>query len=928
MKDATQVAETQKLSPHSPFGNVTLMFTDIEGSTRAWSFYQDTFRIALERHNKLLRGALIQHGGYEVKTIGDSFMVAFSDAVCAANCAIEMQRLIETGPFNEVGGLRIRIGLHSGELQPHRGDYFGPVVNLASRIEGAAHGGQIVMSADTANLLSRGLINGAMLIDTGLNRLKDLGAPVRLFILDHPDLPRRAYEPLRTLNILPHNFPAQLTSFVGREQEKNDIRAILMQKQSRLITITGPGGIGKTRLAMQVAAEVVYEFTDGIWLIELASVTQEREIPAAVALAMHIPVKGENSMRDQVCDHLRDKKALLVFDNFEHVVEGAEFISLLMKQCPEIVCVVTSQHLLQLSGEKEYPLSPLDLPARGASLDESIDNATLQLFLQRAQALKPTFVLDDDNFATVLDICRKLEGIPLAVELTAALVRGMSPHQILPRLDDRFKLLASTRRDLTSRQRSLRGALDWSYDLLSPEEQQLFCQLSVFSGGFSLEDIEAITDSEDPFSHTIALRDKSLIKTEEIQDETRFYLLETLRNYAAEKFAEVNDSTTIRDRHAQHFLVLAQDCSAKLNSSGRAMQMMILNIDNHRAGMDWSIRSKNAEVTIAYGEALGRFFTARGLYEEGDRRLGSAEQCAKGKDDLRALAYILLMRGRIASQSGGLEAARMHYEASLQLSEKIGDRPRMVPPLTNMGSVAYMDNDLDLARKNWEEGLKIAQETGQGPFIASLISNLSIVEDEQGHYDRAVEYLEQGLAMHRAEANRKGTAYALLNYAVTLSKMQEHDRALELLAEARNLFRELGDRFGRARALIYTGSVIAENGHLKEAQKFLDEGMKLSQEMNDVECQILGTAKQIKVYLRLGDLVKSKELASRGVDLLQKSYDQRSLIELLNGYGEILEAEGREADAVELKAVIEHLRGRNSKDDLIKLLLKARTDAG
>jgi len=890
-------------APQPPVGDITLMFTDIEGSTRGWDTYRNAYQGALDRHNELMRRAIALHDGFEVKTVGDSFMVAFSSASQAARCALEMQVRIEAETFGEIGSLRIRIGLHSGCLQPIRGDYFGPIVNHAARIENAAHGGQIVMSEETADLIRAEMPPDASLSDEGLHRLKDLGAPIRLFLLSSSDLPQREYPPLRTLNMTPHNFPAQVTSFVGREREQRELSKLIVNQKARLVTLTGPGGTGKTRLSMQVAAEAVQEFKDGIWLVELASLTDAREVPAALSLALKIPIVGETSIPAQVFEYLAEKTALLVIDNFEQVVDAARFIGDLLKNCRGISCMVTSQHLLQIAGEVEYPLSPLDVPAAGACLEECFANPTVQLFAERAQTARPAFTLSDENVSDVVEICRRLEGLPLAIELTAALVRALTPAQILPRLKDRYKLLASSRRDLDPRQHSLRGALDWSYELLNEEERIFFAEISVFSGGFCLEDAETICADCDAMLMSFALRDKSLLKTEEANEEARYLFLETLRGYAAEKLEQTGSADVIRERHALHFLERAKQWNAELNSSGAAMLRMIRDIDNLRAGMDWSIAQSKHEIVAAFGVAMGRFFLNRGLYDEGERRLASADHSARCIDDVRQLAQILLLRGRIAVQSGRHTDSWEFYKDSYTISDQLGDRTRMVMLLINMGGVSFKESDLPAADEYWTRGLELTRLAGQTNYEATLLSNLSMVAWKRGDHVSALAYIEDGLDIQRREKNRRSLAYTLLNYSEMLNDRGESTKALEQLQEARSICEEIGDRYGHTRAVIESGLCLIECGtdFADEANSTLNEGIRLSREIQDIEGEQEAAAGLAKLLYRRGERQKALDIFVATADSAMTCRNPLQMMRLVRLFAEFCQRDGHVAMYEELE---------------------------
>ena len=824
----------------APAGDVTLMFTDIEGSTKGWATYEGRFHSALLRHNELLRLAIAAHNGHEVKTIGDAFMVAFADPRDAALCALEIERLIESEPFAEVDGLRVRVGLNTGTLYPSGGDYFGTPVNRTARIEAAAHGGMILLSEETAQRLEGCLPNGASLVDHGFHTLKDLGAPIKLFGLTHPDLPARDYPRLNTLAPELNNFPAELTSFVGREREIQELIEMLVEGKRRLITLTGPGGTGKTRLSLQVAAECVQNFKEGIWLVELAGVSRANDVPSAVAIALGVSLSTDGDVKTQLFAHLKERACLLVMDNFEQVVDAAKFVNDLMKQCPNVSILVSSRELLQIAGEQDYPLEPLGLPPESVSIKLWQQYASLRLFVERCMAVRPNFTVTEDNLADVVTICRRVEGLPLAMELTASLVRGMTPQQLVPRLQDRLRLLASSRRDLDPRQRSMRGAIDWSYDLLTEDERALFAELSVFVGGFTPEAVEAVCETPMAFNLIFTLRDKSLVRSLEVHGEMRYSMLETLREYAREKRESENISPDLSARHAAYYLELAQAGSAQLDGpeAATAQRRLQSEIDNMRAGMDWAAEQDDCDMVSGYGRALARFFLAKGLYEEGDQRLADAENACRRGGDQSSLALLLLQRGRIAFQRADLGVAQAFYQASYDISQQIGDTNRLVAPMVNLGSIAYARSDYDLAESTWEAGLSLARETNQTRYEAALLDNLGVLATNKGDFEAATHYYQQALRIHRKARDKRLAAYALMHLGESLMEQELYHSAQTHIEESYTLFDELGARMETSATSIHLGQILLEIGDLKKAARHIELGLETALAIKDARCEM------------------------------------------------------------------------------------------
>ena len=832
-----------------PTGSVTLMITDIEGSTQKWDRFQEKFREALETHNRLIRQAIETFEGCEVKTIGDSFMVAFSDPVSATHCALKIQRLIEAQSLEEVEGLRVRIGIHTAELTPSGDDYFGAPVNTAFSLEAAAHGGQIVLSEETRNEVQNDLPDRASLLDTGLHRLNDLGAPVRLFLLTHPDLPQRNYPALRTLDAFPHNFPSQVTSFIGREREIEELTTLLTNDKTRLVTLIGPGGTGKTRLAMQVGAECIHFFRDGVWMIDLASLESARDVPSAVALALSIKLTNDADPRGQIVAHLREKRALLLFDNFEHVIDAARFLSGLLKDCRSISCFVTSQHLLQISGEHEFPLSPLELPPDDVSLVMSMRYAAIRLFVERAGAANPRFSLDEESLPAVIQICRRLEGLPLAVELTAALCRGLTPQQLSPRLKDRFKLLASSRRDLDDRQRSLRGALDWSYDLLTEEEKNLFAELSVFVGGFTLEALETVCFSKHALDAIFALRDKSLVRATEMESELRYSMLESIREYARERYSEAEEKEmegeseegcdasirsirSLRHRHAAYFLSLAQQNSPKLLNSGseveEARKVLESELANMRSGMQRYIEEAESEMIVGYGKELSRFLQIRGLYSECEEVLNVSEKNARAIGDKSSLALLLNRHGLMAWQRSDYDQAIPLFEESYALGKEIGDKKKMLLANINLGNIAWALSRFNEAEEFWRESIQLADECGQLSYKAIIFGSLGILQTWRGEYLQAEESFQVCFKLCEEYGSTDALAAGLFNYAELLARTKRFPEAVAKLEEANSLYTELGNEFGFVHVEILRGWIHSELGDFSSAEHSLHQALSKS----------------------------------------------------------------------------------------------------
>lgn len=887
-----------------PQGVVTLLFTDVEGSTAQWEQFAHRFGEALQLHERLIREAIARHHGYEVKTVGDSFMVAFQRPADAVRCAADIQATFAMAEaqfpvWREVGGIRVRIGIHTGEPTFRDNDYFGPPVIRAARIADAGHGGMTLLSQETVRLAADKLGDEYQLDDRGLHRLKDLGQPERLFVLGHPSIPKRPFAPLRTLEALRHNFPALMTSFVGRARELEELTDLLRLRRSRLITLTGPGGTGKTRLAMQVAAERLQDFPDGVWFVELAGVQEAEGVSTAIALALKPDdLHPQADPRRQITEMLRPRRCLLVLDNFEQVADAAPLVSDLLRECPMLTCLVTSRVLLHLSGELEYPLEPLTIPPPGKTDNHWAQYESVQLFVERCQSFKPDFQLTDDIAPVIGEICRQLDGIPLAIELAAARVRGMTPQQVLQRLSRRFDLLASSQRDLPERQRTLRSAIDWSYDLLSEEERALFAELAVFAGGFFLEAAEEVCQTPNVFDLIFSLRDKSLLKTDEIDGQIRYFMLETLRAYALERLGQTGWLHDLRQRHAQCYLRLAEELSTRLDGAGSgdaapARQQMTADIDNMRAGMDWAVQQNDHATVSAYGQALARFFLARGLYAEGDQRLSMAEGACRQQGDQKALAMILLQRGRVAWKQAKHEEAQALISESYEISKQSGDRARMVPALNNMAMIAWGQGDYRRARAQWEEALEIAREVRHPRYEATLLSNLGAVAAEQGDFDAADRHFADALAIQKRINDEGGIAYTLMNSHDVLRRRGQFAAARQRLEESRRHFTALGNRQGIALASVHMGLTYIWEGGYEEAESHLDEGLRIAQEIGDRRCEMYALVGKGRIAGARGDLQAALSLYRCSFVIAGEIGDRKHISEVLRHVGHTLSESGQ-----------------------------------
>jgi len=596
MANPPAMASAAAPAERPPSGTVTFLFSDIAASTRLWEQEPQAMPAALARHDSLLRQQIAAHGGVIVKTRGDGVHAAFARATDAVRAALEAQRTLHTADWGTLGTLRVRMALHTGVSEERDGDYFGPALNRAARLLAAGHGGQILLSAATCELARDHLPSEVALHDLGEHRLKDLSRPEHIFQLDAPDL-MADFPPLRTLERRRTNLPTQPTALIGREKELDAIHDILGRASVRLLTLIGPGGIGKTRLALEAAAAALHDFAHGAYFVALAPIGDPTLVVATIAQTLGITERGSRPLLESLIDELRDHHLLLLLDNFEQVLEAAPQLAELLAGCPKLKLLVTSREVLHLYGEHEYAVPPLALPDRAQlpPLDRLRQYEAVRLFIERAQAAKADFAVTNESAPAVAEICYRLDGLPLAIEL-AARIKLFPPQALLARLDQRLALLTGGGRDRPARHQTIRGTIDWSYNLLDVAEQALFARLGVFVGGCTLEAATAVCNADgalplDVTDGVASLIDKSLLRLKVgAGGEPRFLMLETIREYALERLAARGEGEALRDRHLRHYLALAEAAAPHMRGAEQIVwaERLELEHDNLRAALTWA----------------------------------------------------------------------------------------------------------------------------------------------------------------------------------------------------------------------------------------------------------------------------------------------------------------------------------------------------
>lgn len=816
-----------------PTGAVTFLFTDIEGSTRMWERLPEAMKPALARHDAILREAVATHGGRIVKTTGDGCHAAFASAADAIAAAAEAQHALGAEAWESIHPetIRVRMGVYTGEAEARDGDYYGPALNRAARLMSVGHGGQILISAVTAELARDRLPTGLSLRDLGEHRLKDLVRPERIFQLAGAGL-RVDFAPLKSLDLIPNNLPAQLTSFVGREAEIAEARRLL--GATRLLTFTGSGGTGKTRLSLQVAAESLADFADGVWLVELAPLTDPDRVAAAVAAVFDVRDQPGRTMLEQLQDYLRARQVLLVLDNCEHLIgASARVADGLVRACPRVKVLASSREALGLTGERIFHVPSLGLPETWATLDATARSEAVQLFVERAAAAQPRFSLSEQNADAVGDICRRLDGIPLAIELAAARIRLFTPEQIASRLNDRFKLLTGGSRTALPRQQTLRALIDWSYDLLPESEQALLRRLSVFAGGWSFEAAEAVCDSDELLDQLGHLVDKSLVAVDDCAGETRYGLLETVRQYAREKLFDAGETEDARARHLVYFARLAEEAGPKLHTreAVAGLDQLEAEQDNLRAALEWAVdRDPIAAMEIVH--SLHPFWSQRSSTVEGLEWANAALRATEAphppgrraeRDWQASTARALGAKSALLLSLGDNAGSRDAAVASTALARELGEIQTLAFAL-GVGATAHgFMGDPVTARAWLEEGLSLSRQIGYATGIGLGLGGLVFIV-AMGDPQAALPLLDEAIRFSREVGNPWAMGLALTNVARLARYSGRGVDARAMLAEAASIARASRNR------QLYTMSR-SELGHILRLDGALDEAEALYREI-------------------------------------------------------------------------------------------------
>jgi predicted ATPase/DNA-binding SARP family transcriptional activator/class 3 adenylate cyclase len=805
-----------------PGGVVTFLFTDIEGSTRLWDEQPDAMRGALARHDLIVREAIEGHRGQVVKSMGDGMVAVFGGAADALGAAVAAQCAVSVEPWAVTGPLRVRMGLHTGEAQPRQGDYVGPALNRAERIMSAGHGGQVLCSAATEALVRDALPEGVGLDDLGEHRLRGLSRPETMFQVRHPDLVGE-FAPLRSLDAFGGNVPLPGSSFIGRQRELARVVAAL--GESRVVTLTGVGGVGKTRLALHAAGDVLSGFRDGAWWCELAPVRDRDGVAEAVAGVFAVTPRAGQTFQEALVEFLRHKELLLVLDNCEHLLESAaHLVTTLEWSCARLVVLATSREGLGVDGERILPTAPLAAPPADSTLETIAETDAVRLFVERAAAAAD-FALSEENAAAVAQVCRRLDGVPLAIELAAARVPAMTPAELAQRLDRRFQVLAGGRRGAVERHQTLRAAIDWSYELLNEPERRLLARLTVFPGGCTLDAAEAVCggDGIEPdivFECLANLVAQSLVIAEEHGPQTRYRLLETIRQYGEERLGKTEDTDTLRFRHARHYAAFVEHGFRQLDGPEHASWVGHLNAerDNLHAAWSWAIDVDDVDVAL-------RILCSAPRGHEGGYQLGLPGEAAltlSGAAEHPNYPLALAITAADAASRGDQDTAEQRCTLALQTDQRLHARP------------------------DWNVEQLVCQARADSALI-------------RGAFTDAAAFYEQAAEIGRANDNLAVASLNLSFAAWSRTITGDALNAVPLAHEALTLARQIEMPYAIVNGLLVLGIAVADTDP-GQARACLTESLERSAELGYENANHLGLATVLTA--RLDDTPTTLKIAS------------------------------------------------------------------
>ncbi len=866
-----------------PSGTLTFLFTDVEASTLLWDQYPAQMRAAMARHDELIESAVEQEDGQVIRPCGegDSRFAVFTRASDALRAAVAIQLFMKAEPWT-LPAMRLRIALNSGEADLRDGDYYGSTVNRCARLRGLANGGQILLSQAACSLVCDDLPAGVTLRDLGEHHLNGLRRPEHVYQVCVAALPGE-FPPLKSPETVRNNLPADLTSFIGRQREKETVIGLI--SQTRMLTITGSGGAGKTRLAVQAARELIDSYADGVWFIDLAPLSSSALVLQYIMNVLDIREEPGAPPEQTLLDTLKSKQLLLVLDNCEHLLpEAADLAESMLRGAPGLRMVTTSRERIGVPGEVTWRIPSLSIPQAGEEIADLARYEAVSLFLERAAAARPDFVLTGQNSGAVVQICVRLDGIPLAIELAAARIRVLSVEEIAARLDDRFRLLAGNQTAIP-RQQTLRALVTWSYDLLTEKERILFRRLSVFAGGWTLKAAEQVCSGPDLEEREIldlltGLIDKSFIIGENHSGHERYHFLETMLKYSQERLEESQEAVEFTRKQIEYYRKLAAGSYGKMWGSQQAYWLAQLDEerDNLRMALERLLHTvEDEEGMLQMAGSLWRYWEIRGDLSEGRAWLEASLAKNPHAPDYRR-ANGLGGAGHLARQQGDYIRAQSLHEQSLALFRKLGDKLNLARQLNALGEIARFLGDNDRSLTLHKESLRLRYEIGDKEGIAVSLRQMGVIARDRGQYPYARKLLAESLKLESELGDRLLEALSLNDLGLVAYCLSEYEEASRLFRQAMSIQQDLNDKLGISNSLQNLGNAAKVHGDFKEAGQRYNECLRLKKELGDKRGISRVTSSLAEVAFRQGKYPLAADLAMQSLALSQELGLKRGIL--------------------------------------------------
>ena len=875
-----------------PSGIVTFLFTDIEGSTRLAQEFHDSYVDILTKHDNILKEAIELNNGFIFKKVGDAFCSSFENASDAVNAAVEIQRRLSENHSKEFD-VKVRIGIHTGNAEYVNEDYAGYVtLSRVHRIMSVAHGGQVIITAevyDSVKELQEGKISFR---DFGKRKLKDIVIPEHIYQIVSQEI-HSDFPPLKSLDARLNNLPIQLSNFIGREKEIEDIRKLF--SGTRLLTLIGFGGTGKTRLSIHIASNLIDEFANGVWFVELAQLSEPTYILQEIASVLSIANDKKRDLFDVVTDFLRAKEVLLILDNCEHLIlECARIVEGLLEQCPKLKIVITSRESLRIFGETIYQVPALSLPdiKKDITVDSLTRNESAKLFTDRAIAVRNDFKITDVNARSVAELCFQLDGIPLAIELAAARVKVLPVEKILERLSDRFKLLTGGKRNQLPRQQTLRALIDWSYDLLSEQEKLLCMRLSVFTGGWTLEAAEKVCpddelDESDILDLLGSLTDKSLVKVFESDQNLRHSMLETIKQYGNEKLTESGKKNSIQLNKFNFFYQLAEDSESGLTGTEQRewIKRITSEYDNIRDCLKWS-QENDPVCFLKMCVALGKFWELRSNFTEGLEYFQKSLERNENAEPLFK-AKAIYWTGFFLINQGKYMEAKKYLNQCLEMFRLLGYQNGVAISLLSLGTLSVFESDYKNLKEVSDESLKVSYLLNNRSYIARNLQNIGLGLMQQSKHNEAREKLEECLSIYREINDSVQLAKAIGNIGALEYLSGNYEKAIAAFEESLRIRNELGDRQGIGIALNNLGSVAYMQKDFERSEQFLEESVEIMKELGDRRVYVTPVNTLGSIANDRGDFPRAIRMFTESMLVSNEIGDKYTMAKSLEGFADI-----------------------------------------